>query len=81
MVFQLAPGTGKSYVHAENVETSGMGPSGTGSDRILKFGRVAKIFEKNIGGVQVCTPRGERLHPPRCSRIKYSEHSIVRSGR
>ena len=31
-------------------------PLGTGFDRILKFARVAKLFEKNIGGVQICTP-------------------------
>ena len=31
-------------------------PLGTGFDRILKFARVAKIFEKNIGGAN--------LHPP-----------------
>ena len=27
LVFQVAPGTGKSYVQAENAETSGIGPS------------------------------------------------------
>ena len=27
LVFQLAPGTGKSYVHGRNVKTSGIGPS------------------------------------------------------
>ncbi len=27
LVFQLAPGTGKSYVHSRNVKTSGIGPS------------------------------------------------------
>ena len=40
-------------------------PLGIGFDRILKFARAAKIFEKNIGGVQICTPppavRGLRL--------------------
>ncbi len=27
LVFQVAPGNGKSYVHAENVKTSGIGPT------------------------------------------------------
>ena len=27
LVFQLAPGTGKRYVHAENAQTSGIGPA------------------------------------------------------
>jgi len=27
LVFQLAPGTGKSYFHAGNVRTSGIGPA------------------------------------------------------
>ncbi len=26
LIFQVAPGTGKSYLHAENVVTSGIGP-------------------------------------------------------
>ncbi len=44
MVFLVAPGTEKSYLHdTENVKTSGIG---IGFDRILKFARVAKIFEK-----------------------------------
>ncbi len=46
MVFQVAPGNGKGYVNAENVKTSELDPLGTGFDRILKFARVAKIFEK-----------------------------------
>ena len=49
-------------------------PLGTGFDRILKFARVAKIFEKNIG-VQICTPavrglrgnfRGTKVKMARC---------------
>ena len=35
-------------------------PLGIGFDRILKFARAAKIFEKNIGGVQICTPPAVR---------------------
>ena len=34
-------------------------PVGTGFDRILKFTRVAKIFEKNMG-VKICTPPAVR---------------------
>ena len=29
---------------------------GIGFDHILKFAQVANIFERNIGGVQICTP-------------------------
>ncbi len=46
MVFQVAPGNGKSYIHAENVKTSGIFPLEIGFDRIFKFASVAKIFEK-----------------------------------
>ena len=45
-------------------------PLGIGFDRILKFARAAKIFEKNIGGVQICTP------PPRCSRVNLCSSTI-----
>jgi len=40
----------------ENVKHPELDPLGIGFDRILKFARVAKIFEKNIGGAN--------LHPP-----------------
>ncbi len=56
LVFQVAPGNGKSYVHAENARTSGIGPSMKFFDRILKFARVAKIFEKNFGGANLRPP-------------------------
>ncbi len=57
LVFHVASGNGKSYVHGENVETSGIEPDppGTGFDRILEFARVAKICEQ-IRGVLMCTP-------------------------
>ena len=60
LVFQVAPCNGKSYMHAEHPE---LDPLGIGFDRMLKFARVAKIFEKNLGRVQSCTPH------PRCSRV------------
>ena len=55
MVFQVSPGSGKSYIHAENAKTSGTGPLNKDLNLIFKFARVAKIFEKNRE-VQICTP-------------------------
>ena len=44
----------KGYTHAENAETSGIGPLRNRLDHFLKFARFAKIFEKT---------RDSNLHP------------------
>ena len=39
LVFQLAPGTGKSYVHAENAKTSGIGPARNKIRTVSKYSK------------------------------------------
>ena len=50
LVFQLDPGTGKSFVHAENAKTSGIGPARNKIRTGLK-----NIRKKNLGGLQICS--------------------------
>ncbi len=59
LVFQAAPGTGKSYRHAENVKTSGIGPSRNRSWPffLIPF-RFVVLAKKNRPGVRSDTPQG-----------------------
>jgi len=62
--------TGETSKHPE------LDPLGIGFDRMLKFARVAKIFEKNIGGCKLAPPAADRgLIEP--SMMKSSQLSIT----
>ncbi len=55
--------TGETSKHPE------LDPLGIGFDRILKFARVEKIFDKNIGGAN--------LHPPAVRRLTLGRTALV----
>ena len=73
LVFQLAPGTGKRYVHAENAQTSGIGPARNRFWPHFKIRTGRKNIREKHRGVRICTPL-------RCSRVKmYSAQNIHES--